>query len=63
MHPSFETVRELLRACGFDLWYRLLSRDDSYAEFVDRQLDLDPEARVRDALARERVYAAIRDGA
>ena len=37
MQPSLETLRGLLRACGFDLWYVLVNDDDSYLEFVDRE--------------------------
>ena len=27
--PSFETLVEIIRACGFDLWFRMLNRDES----------------------------------
>jgi len=63
MQPSLETLRSLLRACGFDLWYRLVSDDDSYDEWIDRALDMEPRERLDDAVARERVYAGIRRGA
>jgi len=52
MRPSFETLRELLRACGLDLWYRLVNADDSYSEFVDRALELTPAERLDDASRR-----------
>jgi transcriptional regulator with XRE-family HTH domain len=61
MQPSFETLRGLLRACGFDLWCLLVNDDDSYVEFIDRMLELEPVERLDDAVARERVYARIRD--
>jgi transcriptional regulator with XRE-family HTH domain len=63
MHPSLETLRELLRACGFDLWYQLANVDDSYAEFIDRALDLEPLERLNDAVARERIYEKMRRAA
>lgn len=49
MHPSLETLRELLGACGFDLWYQLARADDSYNEWIERSLALDPAARLDDA--------------
>ena len=52
MRPSFETLRELLRACGLDLWYQLVNADDSYSEFVDRALGLTPAERLDDAARR-----------
>jgi transcriptional regulator with XRE-family HTH domain len=63
MQPSLETLRGLLRACGFDLWYLLVNDDDSYDEFVDRALELEPSERLDDAVARERIYAEMRDAA
>lgn len=50
MQPSFETLRELLRVCGFDLWYQLARADDSYRELVDRALERDPAARLDEAV-------------
>ena len=63
MQPSLETMRELLRACGFDLWYQLVNDDRSYDQFIDRALDLEPVERLADAVARERMYERMRRGA
>lgn len=60
MQPSLETLRELLRTCGFDLWYRLAAADDSYDEFVDELLELTPAERLEAALRRERAYEELR---
>ena len=49
MQPSLETLRELLRACGSDLWYQLVNDDRSYDEFIDRALDLEPRERLEAA--------------
>jgi transcriptional regulator with XRE-family HTH domain len=59
MHPSLETLRELLRACGFDLWYRLVNDDDSYVEFIDRALELEPAERLDEAAHAAKVIAQL----
>lgn len=61
--PSLETLRRVIRACGLELTIGMANRDDSYAWFVDRALDLSPAERLADALAREQEYAAIRGAA
>jgi transcriptional regulator with XRE-family HTH domain len=63
MQPSLETLRGLLRACGFDLWYRLTNDDESYVEFIDRALELEPIERLHDATSRERIYEKLRGAA
>jgi transcriptional regulator with XRE-family HTH domain len=45
--PSFERLRELIRACGLELTFGLASYDDSYDSFIERQLRLTPAERVR----------------
>ncbi len=50
--PSLETLRELIRACGLDLWFRLATYDDSYLVDIDDSLALSPEDRVTHALRR-----------
>jgi transcriptional regulator with XRE-family HTH domain len=59
--PSLETLRELIRACGLELTFRLANYDDSYVPEIERLLDLAPRGRLEDALARERAYARLRD--
>lgn len=48
--PSFERLRELVRACGLELTFGLANYDDSYVEFIERYLDLPPEERIQQAL-------------
>ena len=45
--PSFERLRELIRACGLELTFGLANYDDSYLSHIDRQLALTPDERVR----------------
>ncbi len=63
VQPSFERLRELIRACGLELTYGLANYDDSYDYFIDQRLRLDPEGRVRQALAEEQVFEQIRRAA
>jgi transcriptional regulator with XRE-family HTH domain len=50
VRPSLETLRELIRACGLELGVRLANYDDSYVEFIDRNLALTPAERLRNAV-------------
>lgn len=52
VQPSFERLRELIRACGFELTYGLANYDDSYDEWIERYLRLTPEERVEQAIDR-----------
>jgi transcriptional regulator with XRE-family HTH domain len=63
VQPSFERLRELIRACGLELTYGLANYDDSYDYFIDQALRLTPRERVEDAEERERDYAEIRGAA
>jgi transcriptional regulator with XRE-family HTH domain len=63
VEPSLETLVELIRACGFELTYSLATYDDSYVPYIERLLDLSPEARIEDALEREAVFGEIRGAA
>jgi transcriptional regulator with XRE-family HTH domain len=44
--PSFERVVEAVRACGFDLAVRIVSRDDEHALWVQQNLRLTPIERL-----------------
>ena len=44
--PSFERLRELVRACGLELTFGLANYDESYDAHIARQLRLTPAARV-----------------
>jgi hypothetical protein len=61
--PSFERLRELIRACGLELTVGLANYDDSYDYFIEQRLRTDPEGRVRQALAEEQVYDRVRQAA
>lgn len=63
VQPSLERLRDLIRACGLELTYGLAKYDDSYDYFIDQRLRLEPEARLRQALAEEKVYEQIRAAA
>jgi transcriptional regulator with XRE-family HTH domain len=61
--PSLETLRELIRACRLELTIGLATYDDSYVHEIERLLDLEPANRIRDALARQRAFAKVRNAA
>jgi len=44
--PSLETLRELIRACGLELWFRMANYDDSYVSLINEQLDRAPAERI-----------------
>jgi transcriptional regulator with XRE-family HTH domain len=44
--PSFETLRELVRACGLDVQPRLVQRDDSQDAAIHAALELTPAERL-----------------
>jgi transcriptional regulator with XRE-family HTH domain len=58
--PSLETLRELIRACGLELTFRLANYDDSYVPFIERYLDIPPGERLDDAVARAEVFDELR---
>lgn len=45
--PSLETLRNVVRACGLELYVSLYNYDDSYVPFIERNLELSPADRVR----------------
>jgi transcriptional regulator with XRE-family HTH domain len=45
--PNFETLLELVRACGFDLPLELVPLDESRQDRLSKNLLLSPERRVR----------------
>jgi len=53
--PSFETLRELIEACGFDLRVSLADHDQSQDAAIEASLDLTPEER----FARLEAWAAF----
>jgi transcriptional regulator with XRE-family HTH domain len=47
VEPGFETVRRLLRACGFDLPLELVPYEPAVSERLGKNVLLAPERRVR----------------
>jgi transcriptional regulator with XRE-family HTH domain len=58
--PSFETLLELVRACGFDVWFEMASYDDSYVREIETNLGLSPAERLAEADELERGYEQLR---
>ncbi|HEX7256048.1 MAG TPA: helix-turn-helix transcriptional regulator [Gaiellaceae bacterium] len=63
VEPSLETLRRLVRACGFELTYSLANYDDSYVPYIERLLEMSPQERIEDALEREAIFGEIRGAA
>jgi len=67
VQPSFETLRELVRACGLEIGYGLYKYDDHDAQMVERSLRLTPAERLHrgvsasNSLRRMANYARGRD--
>ena len=59
VQPSFERLRDLIRACGLELTYGLANYDDSYDEWIERYLRLTPEERVQQAIDRAGVVREL----
>jgi hypothetical protein len=59
--PSLETLRDLIRACGFELCYRLANYDESYVPHIERMLAMTPAERVERAVQRARAYQRLRE--
>ena len=59
--PSFERLRELMRACGLELSFRLAKVDttDHDAVLIDRELRRRPAERLRRGLAAGRAYGSL----
>lgn len=53
VEPSFETLQELVRACGWELVTDLARADPEYEGEIRRQLQLSPAARLRSTLRTE----------
>ena len=44
--PSLETLRDMIRACGLELGFRLSAYDDAQDSVISAALDLSPEERL-----------------
>jgi transcriptional regulator with XRE-family HTH domain len=49
--PSLESLRQLIRACGLELTFRLANYDDSYLPDIASNLRLTPSERLERAVA------------
>jgi transcriptional regulator with XRE-family HTH domain len=63
VQPSLERLRELIRACGLELWFELPSYDDSYVADIEQYLDLTPAERIDHALKRAEVVREFAEAA
>ena len=61
--PSLETLRDLIRACGLELTFRLANYDDSYDEWIKRYLALPVEERIEQAFARAAEVRELQEAA
>lgn len=57
--PSFERLRELVRACGLELTFGLANYDDSYDEFITESLARRPAERLANAVRAARIFADL----
>jgi transcriptional regulator with XRE-family HTH domain len=60
VQPSFERLRELIRACGLELAPYLFEYDDSYDSFIWRNLGMTPVERLELAESNQRQYDELR---
>jgi transcriptional regulator with XRE-family HTH domain len=58
--PSFERLRELVRACGLELTVGLANYDDSYDEWILAALDESPAKRLERAVEAAGAWAGWR---
>jgi len=63
VQPSLERLRELVRACGLDLGFRMANYDDSYVADIEQYLDLTPEQRIDHALRRAEIVRELSETA
>src|SRR5487761_317855 len=54
--PSLETLREVVRACGFDLTFFMSKFDDSNVTIIDQHLRMSPAERFTDLMVRVRFH-------
>jgi transcriptional regulator with XRE-family HTH domain len=58
--PSVDTLRRLVRACGFELRFQLAPRDEHYDRMIDEMLQLTPEERLRRLEGMSRLVSTAR---
>ena len=66
VRASFETVCDLVRACGFEVEFSLATYDDSYRRDINRRRQLSPLERLERSAAltktNQRLRRAVVDG-
>ena len=60
--PSLETLRRVVRACGFDLTFFMSKFDDSNVTIIDQHLRMTPAERFADLMARVRFHEQREQG-
>jgi transcriptional regulator with XRE-family HTH domain len=60
--PSLETVRDVVRACGFDLTFFMSRFDDSNVTIIDQHLRMTPAERFADLMARVQFHDRRQQG-
>ena len=56
VQPSFETLRDVVRACGLELAFHLSKFDDSNTTIIDQHLRMTPAQRFSDLLERVKFH-------
>jgi hypothetical protein len=61
VHPSLETLRQVVRSCGLDLTFALAKFDDSNVTVIDAHLRMTPAQRLEDLLERVAFQDRVRE--
>ena len=60
--PSLETLRDVVRACGYDLTFFMSRFDDSNVTIIDQHLRMTPAERFADLMARVQFHERREQG-
>jgi hypothetical protein len=60
VHPSLESLRDVIRACGLELGFSIANFDDSYVPHIERNLEATPAERLARSTHVANVYRRIR---
>ncbi len=63
VHPSLETLRAIVRGCGFDLAFHMSRADDSSVTIIDEHLRMSTQERFADMMVRVRAAERHRQAA
>jgi transcriptional regulator with XRE-family HTH domain len=61
VQPSLETLRRVVRACGFDLTFNFSKADDESMTVIDQHLRMTPSERFADLLERVRFHDQLEE--